>query len=46
MHHFRTNTVEIINTFQYNDTNDQFERPPYAILVRSIKQGEGMSIIT
>ena len=31
--------VEVLNTFQYNDINDQFERPPYAILVQEIRRG-------
>ena len=38
---YRTDQVEIVNTFQYNDSaNDYFEREPYSVLVRS-KQEPG-----
>ena len=36
---FRTNIVKVVNTFQYNDINDQFKLPLYAILVQEIRGG-------
>ena len=39
---YRTDRVEIVNTFQYNDSaNDYFEREPYSVLVRSKQEGGG-----
>ena len=39
---YRTDRVEIVNTFQYNDlANDYFEREPYSVLVRSKQEGGG-----
>ena len=36
---YRTDRVEIVNTFQYNDSvNDDFEREPYSVLVRSTQE--------
>jgi hypothetical protein len=33
---YRIDTVRILDTYQYPDIDDMFERPPYAILVSSI----------
>ena len=39
---YRTDRVEILDTFQYNDSaNDYFEREPYSVLVRSKQEGGG-----
>ena len=39
---YRTDQVEIVRTFQYNDSaNDHFEREPYSVLIRSREKGEG-----
>ena len=42
---YRTDAIELLSTFQYADINDVLERPPYSILVRSIKPENG-GIIT
>ena len=31
----------MLDTLQYNDTKDVFERPPFAILVQSLNQESG-----
>ena len=39
---YRTDRVEIVRTFQYNDSvNDHFEREPYSVLIRSREEGGG-----
>ena len=39
---YRTDRVEIVHTFQYNDSaNDHFEREPYSVLIRSKEEGGG-----
>ena len=39
---YRTNRVEIVRTFQYNDSaSDHFEREPYSVLIRSREEGGG-----
>ena len=39
---YRMDCVEILDTFQYNDSaNDYFEREPYSVLVRSKQEGGG-----
>ena len=38
----RTDLVEILDTFQYNDSlNDIFEREPFSVLIRSKEAGRG-----
>ena len=37
---YRADRVEIVRTFQYNDSaNDHFEREPYSVLIRSREEG-------
>ena len=39
---YRTDRVEIVRTFQYNDSvNDHFEREPYSVFIRSREEGGG-----
>ena len=39
---YRTDRVEVVRTFQYNDSaNDHFEREPYSVLIRSREEGDG-----
>ena len=39
---YRTDRVEIVRTFQYNDSaSDHFEREPYSVLIRSREEGGG-----
>ena len=39
---YRTDCVEIVHTFQYNDSvSDNFEREPYSVLIRSREEGGG-----
>ena len=39
---YRTDRVEIVRTFQYNDSaSDHFEREPYSVLIRSRQEGGG-----
>ena len=39
---YRTDRVEIVRTFQYNDSaNDHFEREPYGVLIRSREEEGG-----
>ena len=43
---YRTDRVEIVHTFQYNDSvNDNFEREPYSVLVRSRETRRGQILI-
>ena len=38
---YRTDRVEVVSTHQYDDSaNDDFEREPYSVLIRSRDQGE------
>ena len=38
----RTDLVEILDTFQYNDSlNDIFQREPFSVLIRSKEAGRG-----
>ena len=41
----RTDAVELVSTFQYADDDDVFERPPYSVLVRSIKPDTGGIVV-
>ena len=46
---YRTDRVEILDSFQYNDSaNDDFEREPYSVLVRSTQEPgqRNISLIT
>ena len=44
---YRTDGVEIVRTFQYNDSaNDHFEREPYSVLIRSREEGGKIEIIS
>ena len=39
---YRTDRVEVVRTFQYNDSaSDHFEREPYSVLIRSREEGGG-----
>ena len=39
---YRTDRVETVRTFQYNDSaSDHFEREPYSVLIRSREEGRG-----
>ena len=42
---YRTDRVEIVRTFQYNDSaNDHFEREPYSVLFRNREDGGKIDI--
>ena len=43
---YRTDGVEIVGTFQYNDSaNDHFEREPYSVLIRSREEEGKIEIV-
>ena len=34
----RTNVVKVLDSFQYDDVNDIFQRPPFSVYVQAINQ--------
>lgn len=45
--HWRNETVEVLQTYQYNDSTDSFQREPFSILIRSRESSEeSQSLVT
>ncbi|XP_019851574.1 PREDICTED: deoxyribonuclease-1-like [Amphimedon queenslandica] len=38
---YKTSEIQILDSYQYPDNSDMFERPPYSVLVRTLNRNHG-----
>ena len=38
---YRTSVVEVVETYQHDDTDDTFEREPFSVLFRTVAGSDG-----
>lgn len=45
MFFFRQNLLNVVETYQYPDYEDYFERPPYSVLLHSPTTGKNIPVL-